>query len=180
MLRFCSVLLLFLPAVVLAQQSNPTSMPNMPGMDHFQPTKMIHGSDNPALIPDSTAYRLYFIAIGNPPSPTANMQARQRAHIGKINGFSQADFNALGPLLDDFKVRFAVLTTTYNAQVEAAVKAGSPLPEVSAFFALRDQLVTDQKARLKLALTSDGLAQLDAQIQIEKSGMSISAPQGGQ
>jgi hypothetical protein len=141
---------------------------------------VIQGSTNPAAISDVTAYRLYFIAMGNPPNPTANMQARQKAHIGKIEGLSEADASALIPLLDNFKVRFAVMTTAYNAQVEAAVKAGTRVPSVTAFFALRDQLVTDQRARLALALTPTGLAQLDALIQKEKLQMSISAPQGAQ
>jgi|SRR5450631_2423614 hypothetical protein len=164
-----------LPAVVLAQQFNSTSMPAMPGMDHSQPTKMIKGSDNPAAIPDATAYRLYFIAIGNPLNPTAAMIARQRAHVAKI-GLASADAQALIPLLDSFKIRFAVITTAYNAQVEAAVKSGTQVPSVAAFFALRDQLVTDQRARLALAMTPTGMAQFDAHIQHEKSGMTVSAP----
>ena len=138
MLRFWTILLLCWPAVVFAQQSSAAL--GMQGMGHTAAAKTIQGSADPSAIPDNTAYRLYFIAIGNPPDPTEPMKARQKAHLGKMSRMSDADKAALVSVMDDFKVRLKIMADAYNAQVEAAVKGGTALPDVIAFFARREQV----------------------------------------
>jgi hypothetical protein len=177
LLRICSILLLALPAVVLAQEAPNNSMP---GMNHLMPTPIIDGSVNPEKIPDVTAYRLWFIATGELPNPTEAKKARQLAHLHRIQGFHEADADVLIRVLEDFKVRWGLMKDAYNAQVDAAVKAGKTLPDVKAFLAARDQLVNDTRARLKLALSEESLSALDAHIQKEKHGMKMGLPmQGG-
>lgn len=180
-LRLCSILLL-LPAAVLAQQSSTANPPmSMPGMNHSAPSAIIDGKDHPELIPDSVAYRLYFITVGELPHPTDARKKRQRAFLGKVHGLPQSDSDAVVRVLEDFKVKFASMVAAYNSQVEAAMKAGGTnLPDGTAFLAERDQLVQDTRDRLKLALSAQGMANLDAYVQAEKRAMRITTQEVGQ
>jgi hypothetical protein len=182
--RYWSLLLLtlVLPPIVSAQLTmDPKPMPDM---NHSQ-TKMISGKDHPELIPDLTAYRLFFIANGELPNPSEVRKARQEAFLGKIGAdgadhkaLVQTDHQALVQTLDDFKVKFTAMVDEYNARVEAAVKTGGSLPDQEEFLKQRDRLVQLTRDRLKLDLSADGMSKLDAHVQHEKSRMQIAAKEG--
>jgi hypothetical protein len=65
-------------------------------------TGTINGEQHPELIPDSTAYRLYFIVVSELPNPSPEQRNRQLSHLHKI-GLQGTDLatlvNTLGTLL---------------------------------------------------------------------------------
>jgi hypothetical protein len=177
-----SLLLLtsFLPSAAIAQLalSGPTSMQSMPGMDHSQPTKMISGKDHPELIPDITAYRLFFISVGELSSPTEARKARQRAFLSKMGPLGVGDSQAVVQILEQFKVTFTRMVYDYNARVDTAVKSGSGLPDTDEFVKQRDQLVQQTYNDLKYAMTPGGMKRLETHVQNEKHHMQIMAKEG--
>ncbi|HKO18411.1 MAG TPA: hypothetical protein VJU82_05960 [Acidobacteriaceae bacterium] len=170
--RVCCFLIL-LPLAAFAQ--NSTAPATMPGMDHSNPLAVINGKDHPEQIPDAIAYRLYFTTVGELPNPTDARQKRQRAYLGQIGGLSKNDSDALVRIVDDFKVKFTAMVAAYNAEVAAAVQAGSALPDTGTFLAERDQLVQDTRDRLKVALSANAMVNLDAHVQFEKQHMAITS-----
>jgi hypothetical protein len=167
-------ILLFLPAVVLAQQSNPTPMP---GMDHSQPTKMISGKDHPELISDITAYRLFFLAMAEDPNPTSDKQKRQHAHLAKAS-LGNLDEQAVVRILESHKIQYQAMIVKFNAEETAREQLGLP-SQTAAFQDEINQMVQQTHDHLAQVLSKAGMAQLEALIQAEKSGMSITA-QGAQ
>jgi hypothetical protein len=147
----------------------------MNGMDHSR-VNVIDGREHPELIPDSVAYRMYFLTVGEFPNPTDARKKRQSAFLSKAR-LSDKDSSTVVRVLEDFRVKFASMATAYNAQVEAAVKAGTGLPDGNVFMAQRDRLVQDTRDRLKLALSVNGMANLDAHIQTEKANMRLNVQQ---
>ena len=170
-------ILLFFPAVVIAQQTNATSMPAMPGMDHSQPTKMIKGSDNPAAIPDNTAYRLFFLAMAEDPNPTPDQQKRQAAHLAKAS-LSNLDQQAVVRALENHKIQYQAMIVKFNAEETAREQLGLP-SQTAAFQDEINQMVQQTHDHLAQVLSQDGMTRLEALIQAEKSKMQITA-QGAQ
>lgn len=70
---------------------------------------VIDGAVHPELIPDSLAYRLYFVALSTGQNPTEVERRRQRMHIMKV-GLVESDQEAFISLLLDFR-------STYDALV---------------------------------------------------------------
>lgn len=176
MLRLWSILL-FLPAVVLAQQSNSTPMPNIPGMDHSQPAPMISGKDHPELIPDITAYRLFFLAIAEDPNPAPEKQKRQAAHLAKAH-LGNLDQQAIVRALESHKVQYQAMIVKFNAEETAREQLGLP-SQTAAFLDEINQMVKQTHDHLAQVLSQDGMTRLEALIQAEKSKMQITA-QGAQ
>ena len=112
------------------------------------PTGIVDGAKNPELIPDSAAYRLYFITVSELPNALAEQKNRQRAHLGKI-GLKDPDLEALIGTLETFKVHYADLTATYNTTAEAAGAAGGK-PDINSFLSQRDALVPVSYTHLTL------------------------------
>ncbi len=168
------LVLLMTSALPLWAQPAPPG-DSMPGMDHFQPTAIIDGKDHPELIPDLTAYRLFFIAVGETPNPTEERKARQRAFIHKMGNVGDVDEQAIVQTLADFKVRFNAMVSEFNKRVENAVKSGASLPDTDEFLKQRDQLVQQTRDKLQLETSPDGMANLDAHVQREKRRMQIAA-----
>jgi hypothetical protein len=148
MLRLWSILL-FLPAVVLAQQSNSTSMP------------------------DITAYRLFFLAMAEDPNPTPDKQKRQAANLAKAS-LGNLDQQAVVRILENHKIQYQAMIVKFNAEETAREQLGLP-SQTAAFQDEINQVVQQTHDHLAQVLSQAGMAQLEALIQSEKSGMSITA-----
>lgn len=179
--RHCSathhltVVLALVPLTANAQQTSQASTA-MPGMNHGQ-SEMISGKDHPELIPDLTAYHLYFITVGELPNPSANRLARQKAYLAKMPGMRQEDSQTIAKIIGAYKLQWTAMVNDYNARVDGAVRIKAPLPDSAAFLRQRDQLVQQYVDTLRKALSPEGMAQFEAHIQSEKVHITISAPE---
>lgn len=174
--HFYSLLLfsIALPTIVPAQTSGTSAMT---GMDHSAPVKMIDGNVNPELIPDSTAYRLFFIVAGELPNAPAERKVRQAAFFKRF-AFQQLDQNSICRVLETFKLKYAILQEQFNSAEMARIRIGAP-SRTDQFVAQRDALVQATRDELKQALSGEGVKQLDGVVQDEKRNMKVPA-EGGQ
>lgn len=136
----------------------------------------ISGKDHPEMIPDNTAYRLYFLVIGEMPNASDQRLARQKAFVSK-SGIQASDSEAVIEIADLFKARFTAMVNDYNAKVEAANENGTALPDGKAFLAQRDALVEQAMGLLKKSLSVAGMGRLDAHVQREKRHMTVTGSQ---
>jgi hypothetical protein len=134
--------------------------------------QVIDGAAHPELIPDSTAYRLLFVVVGEPPNPTPQGVVRQAARLNAA-GLTGNDAQAAVGVLATFKTRYADLLAHYNQAVLGAQRAG-PAPDLPSFLAARDALVQSTRCALTSALTPKGAASLSAYVQHEKAHMEVS------
>jgi hypothetical protein len=171
--RIFSILLL-LPAVVFAQQPSTTSMP---GMNHPAPT-MISGKDHPELIPDLTAYHMYFIVVGELPNTSEKALARQKAHLGMMHGMAKEDTQSLTKILGSYKLQWTLMVNEYNARVDAIARIGGTPLDATAFLRQRDQLVQQYLDVIRKTLSPAGMSQFEGHIQEQKAHMQITAPEG--
>lgn len=132
---------------------------------------VIDGRKQPNLIPDPTAYRLWFLSVAGPEIPTAQQQARERAVL-RTAGLPDSDVPYAAGVLADFKSQFDTLVKQYNEEAERADKNGSQ-PDLQTFRYERDALVKYTRERLKRGLSAYGMGRLDEHVQIEKRGMLV-------
>lgn len=161
-----SVLILFLPLTVGAKQQAMAQMHVHPSSS---PADIIDGRVHPELIPDSTAYRLYFIAVAETPYPGPNEARRQHAHLAAA-GLAGGDLQVASEVLASFKIQYQSLIDQYNNS--AAVRSGSSA-DLSMFLAKREALVQATRDELKSQLTPAGMTKLDVHIQKEKANMRV-------
>jgi hypothetical protein len=134
-------------------------------------TDIIDGSEHPELIPDVTAYRLFFVAITTNIASKEASDAKQRAYVRKLGLQPAASEQALKILLD-FKVRHDQLIRNYNDSAEVALLRGEA-PDYAGFLLQVDALVEDTRRLLKDSLSLEELNALDASIQGEKKFMRV-------
>lgn len=133
---------------------------------------MVDGAANPELVPDSVAFRLYFVAVSQKPNPTPEEATRQMAHIRRI-GLEDTDQRALIDTLTDFKTRYDAMITQFNAIAEADTAAGIK-PDTATFLLNRDKLVQEVRDAIASALSQEGVAKLTNHVQSEKKNMKVS------
>ena len=126
----------------------------------------IDGAVTPQLIPDSTAYRVYFRFF------TADAdQARQNAMLHMAR-FSAADQETV----DEVGAYFQSLRTTYMQSVATAAAAarasGTPLDQ-TALATQEAAIGTQVKALLASKLSSAGMSGLDALVHAAKRNITI-------
>lgn len=161
----------FLIAILLIVCSvRPFAQQDMPIVDA---AGMIDGAEHPELVPDSTAYRLYFIVVSETPNPSDEQKRRQLAHLRKI-GLGGGDLQSLISALETFKLQYTDLIARYNESAEEAINAGAE-PDINTFLLQRDGLVQSTRDKLKSLLTPEGLLRLDALVQAEKKSMKVPA-----
>jgi hypothetical protein len=122
------------------------------------PTETIDGSKNPELIPDSVAYRLFFIHAALPLNATAPQLRRQRANLA-ATGLDPIDQLALAAALADFYSNHASFAEKYKDGDTGNLETD------------RDAVTQVTRDKLSQLLTPASLKKLDAFIQREKSGM---------
>jgi hypothetical protein len=172
-------LLLLLGALVALGSSAVAQLPDdlgPPAHEHSaMAAPMIDGSKNPELIPDSTAYRLFFVSVAESANPTPEETARHKAHLSRT-GLKDSDKASLTNVLKEFKAQYSDLIKNYNDAAQVALLQGQA-PDYGAFLRQRDALVQSTRDKLKLALTPEGMTGLDAFVQGEKHKMKIQQAQ---
>lgn len=163
----------------LAQLTGQVS--GSPAHNHAEaaPTQLIDGSVNPEKIPDSTAYRLWFLMAGvNPnvvkPEDQAKEHARHEGQIKKLS-LSDQDSKQVAAILNDFRVQYAALIKSYNDN-NAILRSQRQNPDQGAFIDMRDKLVQATRDKLAATVSFDGISRLDTHVQNEKSQMKSNAP----
>ncbi len=69
------------------------------------PVHVVYGKDNPSLIPDAVAYRLVFLRLSLPATPTTADRQRQKFMFRDI-GLNDNEVKAVTPILQDFRTQF--------------------------------------------------------------------------
>ena len=136
-------------------------------------TNQIDGSISPELIPDSAAYRLFFVAASFTPSATQEQKSQRRTHAAKV-GLSDLDGPTFEAILSEFRSQYDDLIENYNESVEIALSRSSD-PDYEGFIAQRDGLVEATRLRLQAQLTPEATSRLDELVQREKRHMKVSA-----
>jgi hypothetical protein len=136
-------------------------------------TTLVDGAVHPELIPDSVAYRLYFLTHSTGATPTQEDQKRQHAHLAKI-GLEDGDLKILIGVLADFRASYDALESQYNHSAEAAAAKGEA-GDIDAFLRQRDGLVQAARDTLKIRLTADGMLLFDIFVRSEKRHMKMHA-----
>ena len=158
MKRFSMVLTAVVLLAVVGSVPGHTQQPSPP----MSATTIIDGSQHPELIPDSLAYRLYFITVTSLP-PNVGMAKLRFA------GLSPTDAQAAYAAATTFRTAYDSLSNGYNAQVTAGSN-----PDIIAFGTQRDTLVSNMQTTFQSTLTTLGMQILAADIQNEKKHMKTS------
>ncbi|HMG84319.1 MAG TPA: hypothetical protein VK574_01170 [Terracidiphilus sp.] len=139
---------------------------------------VIDGSVHPELIPDLTAYRLWFVSVSRGPISTDAEMKHQAAQLNRALLGAQDQKIVIG-ILATFKTQYLSLIASYNAEATAAwAKGGSP--NAADFMLQRDQIVQSTYDALKANLSASGWALLDAHLNAEKHFMRLSQREDGQ
>jgi hypothetical protein len=159
LLFFVAFALCFFSPYSQAQDSNTSHQ-------HAAANIIIDGATHPELIPDSTAYGMYFVSISVGPSPTASDQIRQQAQLHGI-GLGEADVVTLARIVAEHRVKRDALIAQYNQAAQAATSdIGTLLQQLAG-------LVQSTRDMLKVSLSPQGMMQFDAFVQSEKRHMKV-------
>lgn len=131
------------------------------------PAGTIDGSKTPWLIPDSVAYRLFFVTVAEPAQRMDDQTRRQRSRLAQAK-LTDADYQSVVTVLSNFKEAHAALQQKYS---EIAAHGG--FIDENTLTTERDTLVETTRRELKGRISADGMASLDALVQKEKSRMKI-------
>ena len=118
--------ILLIPTVALCM----TAAAQLPPTTHAHSAPsvaMIDGSKNPELIPDSTAYRLFFVSVADGTNPSEDEIARHRAHLSRL-GLKDVDEQSLAQVLKTFKTQYGDLIANYNGLADTTFRQGQPPP----------------------------------------------------
>lgn len=138
---------------------------------HTPPAGVIDGAKNPELVPDSTAYRLFFIATAESADATPEQRLRQKAKLTPIE-LPDADLELVIEILAGFKADYAERISQYNASVVMANESGVS-PNLRAFIEDRDFLVQVTRDTLRSALKPDSMTRFDTYVQAQKRHMTV-------
>ena len=153
-----TILLLLLLSSLGALAQNHAAMPGM--ASH---ASVIDGAQHPELIPDSTAYRLYFETVAKMPADLLRVQLSSA-------GLSSDEIDRAAAAIQQFKSSWDTLRDTYNQAVEAGTG-----PDLETFLFKRDRLVEQLLSNLQTIVTAEGYSRLQAHVQLEKRHMKVSA-----
>ena len=136
------------------------------------PTTVIDGSLHPELIPDSLAYRLYFVAVSTRTNPSDAERTRQQTQLNMI-GLTASDREALVTVLAVFRIEHDRLVAQYNQSAEEAASRNE-VADVRVLLRQFDDLVRSARDTLKARLSPEGMTQFDAFVHSEKKNMRVS------
>lgn len=119
------------------------------------PPGWIDGSKSPNLIPDRAAYRLIFIRLMLPVSPTQTEIERQQARLQAI-GLSDADIKTVQQIV----ATFAATYSTYKQTPGATSNQAWAIVQVA-------------QSSLLSQLSSDGISKFSAFVALEKTHMCV-------
>jgi hypothetical protein len=130
----------------------------------------IDGSKNPELIPDSLAFRLYFIALSENDSTLTESTERQKAFFATA-GLNAADTEVAASILRAFKKRLDAMTETYNTSV---LSTNDSTADRRLFAAKREALVETTRNEFSIMLSTGGAKHLNDHVQGEKQKIKAS------
>lgn len=166
-----SIRLLF-PTILLLVAAALAQQPRLPMAHMHAAADVLDGSKHPELIPDSAAYRLYFVAWGQAVNAGQSGKDRERGELARA-GLLGADADAVMDTLALFKGQYAKIIADYNSGAEAAFDSGRLDEYRESFYARRDDLVAATRAALRAELSPTALASFDAHVQGEKRHMRV-------
>src|SRR5438034_1307525 len=139
----------------------PSQSPVTPGRsrESIIPPGTIDGSKTPWLIPDSVAYRLFFVTVAEPAERTNVQIRRQRSRLAQAK-LTDADYEAVVTILSKFKEAHTALQLKYSE-----IASHSGFIDENTLASDRDAIVETTRRELKDRLSAGGMAILDAYIQ---------------
>jgi len=138
------------------------------------PTNLVIGRENPELVSDSAAYRLFFLAVSTTSDSTPEDVQRQRDILSQRASFNDEEILFANQALTDFRTQFDQLTATYNTAAIAALNNNqTAYADLKVFLAKRDALVQSTREKLATGVSSNSLLNLHAHVQREKSNMTV-------
>lgn len=170
---FIGILALTLMCEVGLQAQLPSDPPGLAPAAHVHGDSAppIDGASNPELIPDLTAYRLFFVSIANSTNPSDEEKHRHRAYLNRV-GLSDVEATSVDDVMTAFARDYESLIRKHNESVKLAI-ARDEVPDVAGFLATRDALVQAVRDSLKSVLSSEATSRLDVFVQAEKKRMKI-------
>lgn len=164
-------LLVFVSSLSLSLCGYCWAQGSPPGHTHPAVT-VVDGASNPDLISDSTAYRVWLVAVSIAPDSTEKQRRFQEAHLRRVRLTSSVDYIRLLVILGEFKSQYQTLVTAYNESAKNALLSGSHA-DLQAFLQRRDDLVSTTRAAIAQRLTPEGAALVDAHVRGEKRHIQI-------
>ena len=165
--------LIFSSLVLSLGLSQPIQAQSSAAVHQHETAAMIDGAKHPELIPDSTAYRLYFVAMATDQNASESDRKRQKAHMAKT-GLSANEQEVLVIALSDFRRQYDELVRQYNEEARRAL-ARNEMADVGRLLRALDGLVEATRSTLRAQLPADSAARFHAFIQFEKRNMKIHA-----
>jgi hypothetical protein len=138
---------------------------NSPPHHQLAASNMVDGAAHPELIPDSTAYRLYLVAVSTGQNPTEVERTHQRAHLMRA-GLVETDLQILTSVLSDFRTKYDAFVADYNASAKA-----DSTTDVHTLLKKLDDLVQSTRDAIGARLSAGGAAKLHAFVVSEKKNM---------
>ena len=159
------VLFVFLPACFAQHEHMSRSAVTVPGAP-----LLLHGSIDvsvtPQLIPDATAYRLFFNVASEQPGARTNEQKRQRAMLSRAQ-LSEQELENAALILSQYREQISDLENAWNAAVASKTSSGQD------FAGQQNSIVSAARSELAAVLSPAGMARLDQLVQFEKRRMKI-------
>jgi hypothetical protein len=134
--------------------------------------QMIDGGVNPELIPNSVAYRMYYIAATETTSGWSSAEKSEYLRsFFRLPGASDEDMDTVEAILLDFRSQYDQLIVNFNAQATENLKNAVVTDPSS----LTDQFddLTDKTTKSLSKVFKDKQGSLEAHIQDEKKHMKV-------
>jgi hypothetical protein len=156
MIRYVTALVLSVFALGAWAQTSP---PQHQHPNAQPPPNTIDGAKYPELIPDKTAYRLYFVSVA---------ESKHSDFYFQTLGLTPKEVLSASNALTSFKTQYDALVAEYNdtESTKSGNNAGT-----AAFIAKRDALVDSTRAAFAKVLSSSRMTALDSHVQSEKRHM---------
>ena len=133
---------------------------------------LIDGGLNPELIPNSVAYRMYYIAATETsPEWDGAQKSEYLRSFFRIPGLSDGDMDTVEAILLDFRSQYDQLIVNFNAQATENLNNGV-VTDPSSLTAQFDDL-TDKTTKNLSKVFKDKQGSLEAHIQDEKKHMKV-------
>lgn len=160
------------PRRVVAANTHPmqTTHNAMHQMVEKLPPGIINGRLHPELIPDSAAYRLFFLAASNGGQSPTPEQVERRSIVLSHAGLNPDEITKAIAILANFRTSYSTLESEYNSSW--AVQQGSDTGW-NRFIAERDALVQSTRDQLGAALSAKAMTAFSLKVQAEKVHMRV-------
>ena len=163
---------IFLLTILLALTSFLTAQEVVHGASCTAADEIIDGAVHPELIPDSSAFRLWFSSVSLPENQTTDQQAIQRRQLSSLR-LDDGDFEVVTQSIAAFRKGFSALISEQNSRAEQDGRA-LRTTDNSRFLADRDTLVISLINNLKAQLSPTGWATVSSHVTEEKKNMKLS------